>query len=241
MPCTAHSYTSNISRNAERRLQQLVTAVLMMGNHTAHTKGYTMFSTLKFADSKVEDIFTYYYQELLATITQLEAVIEGTKGIADSFQVDILVGTVKYANDSIEQRLLHVQDMTKYNKGIVSRDVALTTAGTIAEVTDHCIRAIAKYEAQLAEKKVRDAQKAERDARRAQEEQEEQDRNNGYSYNGYTAPKYPTGVTDEAMNLILQYGYRKAAAMNHPDCGGTHEGMVAVNASNDYMKKMGMV
>ena len=206
-----------------------------------------------FKDVKVEGIFTFYYRELVEAVELLESTIEMAQKVtgADMY-IQSAKNTVAHCTEGITRRMQHMQDMTKYSEGIVSREVALSAASTLAGYTERAEAGIKDLQAGMESAKVREAQRAEREADEAKYQEErarrdqrnrENDRQRREERNAYTpvAPKYPAGVTEEAMNLILQCGYRKAAAMNHPDCGGSHEKMVAINASNDYMKKMGKI
>ena len=208
-----------------------------------------------FKDTKVEGIFTFYYRELVEAVELLESTIEMAQKVtgADMY-IQSAKNTVAHCTEGITRRMQHMQDMTKYSEGIVSREVALSAASTLAGYTERAEAGIKDLQAGMESAKVREAQRAEREADEAryQEEQarrendrenDRRNRENDRRNRQYTpaAAKYPTGVTEEAMNLILKCGYRKAAALNHPDCGGSHEAMVAINASNDYMKKMGLV
>lgn len=206
----------------------------------------------KFADTKVEGIFTFYYNELVQGINLLEDTIEMAQKVPGTqVYIEGAEHIVGYCNDSIARRMEHMQNMTKHSDGVVSRDVALTAAGTLAGALERCAMAvidlrngieIAKKRA--ADKAARDAEEAQYQKERAQQENDqERERANDRRNRQYTpaAAKYPVGVTDQTINLILTCGYRKAAALNHPDCGGNHEAMVAINATNDYLKKIGRI
>ena len=81
------------------------------------------------------------------------------------------------------------------------------------------------------------AQATER-AERAQARQEET-RKQGQQRR--TAPTDGTVPAHWAETLILQTGYRAAAMANHPDRGGDHNRMVAINAAYSTMKAQGRI
>lgn len=51
----------------------------------------------------------------------------------------------------------------------------------------------------------------------------------------------PVPVGTWAERLILQVGYRAAAMANHPDRGGSHERMIAINVANTALKAQGRI
>lgn len=85
------------------------------------------------------------------------------------------------------------------------------------------------YEAQLAESiRLYDAQRAE--SIRAYEAQRAE------SIRAYEAQHTSQNW---AETLILRTGYRAAAMANHPDRGGSHERMIAINAAHAALKARG--
>ncbi len=59
----------------------------------------------------------------------------------------------------------------------------------------------------------------------------------GRAHNRPSPPRVPSGVTPEAIREVVSAGRQMLAKRYHPDAGGSHERMVAVNAAADYLEE----
>ena len=74
----------------------------------------------------------------------------------------------------------------------------------------------------------------------AQKRAQEEDARRAYEQRRHTMETESRGGGDNwAETLILQCGYRAAAMANHPDRGGSHEKMIAINNAKDSLKAQG--